>query len=893
MPGDVRIGGIYADVKTRNAQFLSGMRKNGEALRRQQRAVKALRRDINNFNRSAAIMARRIGLVAGVAAGFAIKSFAEFGETMAKVRGISGATGEQFELLKSQAEQLGRTTRFSARQAAEGQLFLAQAGFEVNEIITALPGTLRLAQAATIDLGEAADIVSNVLSAFGAEAEETARFGDILTAAITSANTDLRQLAEGLKLAAPVTHAFGITVETTSAAIGVLSNAGLQASIAGTGLRRVVGDLANPTGDFVNVLKELGLQASEVSVEQLGLADALQVLNDAQISATQSLRAFGKIGTPAFLNLVNNIDTIRTLEDAFARAAGITARLAKLQDDTLAGAFIRVKSAADGFGLKLLDVSGAGNALNDNMNALANTINALTDGLADNINRIVHIAQVLGLLFIARTGFVRGIFRAAKNVALLGTGLTAAARATAVLRGAFFALSRAFAPFLIIEALIQIGTFVYKLGDVLEESKITWRNFAIDIGKILLDEFNKSFVNLYELIGNVPGLRGISQQAIYEIQGLHFEQTGRDISGGRLLTEYQTRQNALIDELRERYGRLNEKLAATLAQDDNARNRHNAQQIRNQIKETQAQWEQAILDLHANTKRFTDATAATASSTLGASLAALQTAYDDWLAGVAELYTGIGEGAVVDPELDKLRAELAAVKKEIEEAAAAVEAQGEVAADTAVNINELGNAYSNLGNSANENLERLTDGQYALRNIANETGRAFGGFFNSLVRGFDSASDAAKAFGAAIIESVLNNLIAIPLGNALSTAIQGFFTPAFQPGTGNYNDPNLGIGYAAEGGYRRGLTLVGEQGPELVDFRNPARVYPNEDLAAAIGGGSGGTSQVFNFNISSTDGPGVRRALAETLPAFQEAARSAVVSDLSRPSRARQVTRGR
>ena len=152
----------------------------------------------------------------------AVGVIGSFEETLAQVRGVAIRTtetlavqGRQFELLRRQAADLGATTRFTATEAGEAQLFLARAGFEVNEIYSALPATLNLAAAGVLDLGTAADIASNVLSQFNLEAEQTGQVGDILVTTANNANTNVAQLAEALKLAGPVAGALKVDLELT------------------------------------------------------------------------------------------------------------------------------------------------------------------------------------------------------------------------------------------------------------------------------------------------------------------------------------------------------------------------------------------------------------------------------------------------------------------------------------------------------------------------------------------------------------------------------------------------------------------------------------------------------------------------------------------------------
>ena len=440
MAGSISIGSIYATFFAKNARFVAALKQNGEALRRQQRAVNALKRDVRAFNREARTMANRFAVLSTVALGAAVRSFTRFGETMAQVRGITSATGDQFQILRRQALDLGRATRFSTTQAAEGQLFLARAGFEVGQIYAALPGTLQLAQAAAIEVGQAADFVSNALAAFRESADQTTRFVDVMAKTTTSANTDMVQLADALKLVAPVAKSLNVSVETTAAAIGVLSDAGLQATLAGTGLRKVLFDLQSPTTKTQDILKSLGLTVQAVSIEQHGLVEVLRRLTEAGISATQVIDVFGARGAPAFLNLAAAIPRIEELNQSLLDAAGTAAELARIQDDTLGGAFKRLVSAAEGFGIALTTTSGLGKGLQANLDSVAAAINRLTDNLAAHVDQIVHVAALITGLFIARSGLGRAITGIAVN-------LTKATVALLSLRGGVAATARSFVSF--------------------------------------------------------------------------------------------------------------------------------------------------------------------------------------------------------------------------------------------------------------------------------------------------------------------------------------------------------------------------------------------------------------------------------------------------------------
>ena len=236
------------------------------ALDRTSDSSERLRNTLRRAFTTAAVIAAITGLVS---------SLSTFEQSMSTARAITGATEAQFAALREEATRLGSTTRFTATQAGEGIIFLARAGFNADQILGTLEGTLRLAQAGALDLGTAADIASNILQAFRLEVDQTNRVIDVMALIANSSNTNIIQLGEGMKLVAPVAAGLGVSVEETSAAIGVLSNAGLQSTLAGTGLRRVLSELVSPSTSTRRIMEQLGLATHEYNVQTIGLTQTL------------------------------------------------------------------------------------------------------------------------------------------------------------------------------------------------------------------------------------------------------------------------------------------------------------------------------------------------------------------------------------------------------------------------------------------------------------------------------------------------------------------------------------------------------------------------------------------------------------------------------------------
>ena len=281
-----------------------------------------------------------------------VMAAAGFEQAMNRVGAVSQASAEQIEMMRRQALELGRTTQFTAAQAADAQGFLAMAGFETNQILGAMPGTLQLAAAAQMDLGRAADLVSNVLTGYRLEVSELNRVNDILVATFTSANTDLTQLGEALKYVGPVASAAGIDLETTAAAIGLMGNAGIQASMAGTSLRGAITRMLNPTRQVAAVMEEAGLNFTDAQGRLLPLATIIEQLEPHAEDAGMMMQLFGQRAGPAMAALVGEgADSLRTLDEELRNSAGTAERVASAQMQGFMGFLRELQSVMGGLAI--------------------------------------------------------------------------------------------------------------------------------------------------------------------------------------------------------------------------------------------------------------------------------------------------------------------------------------------------------------------------------------------------------------------------------------------------------------------------------------------------------------------------------------------------------------
>ena len=394
-----------------------------------ERALRRVQRRTEATQLSASRLATTIRLLFGsFAGGLGVVStgrlLAGFEQSLSSVLAITKATELQMVRLREEAKRLGATTRFTAEQAAQGMVFLARSGLDAEEALAAIEPTLRLAQAGAIDLARAAEISTNIMVAFGLSVSDLPRVIDVMAATATSANTDIAQLGEAMKFVGPVARALGVDVETSSAAIAVLSNAGLQASLAGTGLRQVLLKLVRQTGPASKTLASLGLTARDVDVRFHGLIGVLENFAKVNITAGEAAQFFENRGGTAFLALLNGLPALKLYVEALRRAEGASREMARIMDDNLNGAFLRLKSAAQAVVLELGD-AGATAGLRDLVENVAEGFRAL----ARHADTVLDILKIVAAFLATR--FAGSLL---KGITLVGRFLTGLGRIHPVAR---------------------------------------------------------------------------------------------------------------------------------------------------------------------------------------------------------------------------------------------------------------------------------------------------------------------------------------------------------------------------------------------------------------------------------------------------------------------------
>jgi len=409
---------IEGNLRKTERQLQRTARKSNAAFNRMEKSTKSLTsRAILPLKTSMGQLLVTFAGVAGIAKTIGV--LVSFGKEMAKVKAFTGATSGQMLELRNVAKKLGITTEFTAGQAAGALALLAKSGFGVNEIIAAIPVTLDLATAGALDLATATDITAKTLRGFNLPATQTERIANALAIAASSGNTTIGELGEAMKFIAPIASLSNLSIERVSATLSVLADNSLAASLGGTGLRRVVSELANPTKEAIRVFKRLGLTQEDIDVKNRGLMAVMKSLLPLVEDVGSAFKVFGDRGTPAFAVIAKNIDKIERLNKEMVKSKSAGKDLAIVMRDQLGGDLKALLSSVEGNIIKLGE-AGLTGSLRGATQAATIFFRALSGGeksfdqLGFTAKVFVSILKSLGSII----GFVLKVFAIGFKVAL-------------------------------------------------------------------------------------------------------------------------------------------------------------------------------------------------------------------------------------------------------------------------------------------------------------------------------------------------------------------------------------------------------------------------------------------------------------------------------------------
>ena len=441
----------------------------------------------------------------------AVKTAADFDESMSKVAAVSGATGDDLDALREKAREMGAKTKFSASEAADAMNYMAMAGWKTEDMLSGIEGIMNLAAASGEDLAATSDIVTDALTAFGLSAQDSGHFADILAAASSNANTNVSMMGETFKYCAPIAGALGFSAEDTAQAIGLMANAGIKGSQAGTALRTIMNNL---TGEIILSGKALGDVTIATTNADGSMRDLSDILADcrgafSQLSESEQAAAaealVGKNAMSGFLALMNagegDIEklssAIDSCSDTFVKTVdgaiipmsqaleegidwveeynGVAEQMAAVMQDNLGGQLTILKSQlqelAISFGEMLMP---AIRAIVSKIQVFVDKLNGMSESQRKAILTIGLIVAALGPLLVIIGTLISKVGAAMQGFVKLATGVKKLGVAVKAGTGVFGKLGAALggisAPVLAIVAVVAVLIAAFKhLWDTNEE----------------------------------------------------------------------------------------------------------------------------------------------------------------------------------------------------------------------------------------------------------------------------------------------------------------------------------------------------------------------------------------------------------------------------------------
>ncbi len=364
-----------------------------------------------------------------------INASIEFNAAMSKVAAITRSTGPEMAALTKRAKELGATTAFTATQVADAQGFLGLAGFTSNEILKGLPATLNLARAGALELGQASDIASDIMTGFGLEAANLTDVTDVLAATFTRSNTSLPQLYEAMKIGAPIAKIAGISLRETAVAMGILADAGLKGSVGGTGFAAAVSRLSAPTGEAASALAALGIQTRDSEHNLRPLPVIFKELK-------QSLDGFGNAQQLGFLNEIfgqehakaagNFADAAaspkwREALKAMTDVSGIAKQTSDTMGNNLKGDITQLNSAMEGLFITI------GDSVEPVLRTLAQVVTPIIQGFNEFAAANPELAKWLTVTALALAGVLAVVATTTLAVGIMSSGFGTMASGASVI----------------------------------------------------------------------------------------------------------------------------------------------------------------------------------------------------------------------------------------------------------------------------------------------------------------------------------------------------------------------------------------------------------------------------------------------------------------------------
>lgn len=491
----------------------------------------------------------------------AITTGNDFEAQMSRVQAIAGATKDELKQLTDQAIQLGIKTTFTSTQVATGMEDLASAGFSTNEIMSAMPGLLNLAASSGADLATSSSIAASAIRGFGLEASSSSHVADVFAETAARTNAQTEDLGDAMSYVAPIAHTAGLSIEETAAAIGIMSDAGVKGSQAGTALRGGLTRIVKPTKQVEEAMKTLGVKFYDNNGKMKSLTQIVQLLQEHTKGLTDEVKnqalaqIFGTESLSGMLALVNRgSGSLTELTTDFKNCDGAAQNMADTILDNSKGAIEQLKGSLESAGIAIQQ------ALSPDLKQLAKDVQKMTDKFTNMTDaekeNVIHIALLVAtigpaLKILSKMGttlettseFLGDLFKATANVT---SGVKIAEGRVGSLTKALSILASPLGIAGVVAA-IAIAIKAYQIYNSEEEKQIR------EVHKEC-EEIKKVKEAREELIKAQNEQASVNLEEIQNTQNLWNELKNITNENGKIKDGYEKRANFIVGELKKALG---------------------------------------------------------------------------------------------------------------------------------------------------------------------------------------------------------------------------------------------------------------------------------------------------------------------------------------------------
>ena len=478
---------VQAYLKATDNSFVSTFKDAANQVQNFQKNTNSTMSAVGNITSSTGKAMTKAITVPIVGIGIAAaKVGGDFESQMSRVKAISGATGSSFDELRQQAIDLGAKTAFSAKESAAGMENLASAGFNAKEIMAAMPGLLDLAAVSGGDVAMASENAASALRAFNMDAGQAGHVADVFARAAADTNAEVGDMGYAMKYVAPAAHSLGISIEETAAAIGIMSDAGIKGTQAGTTLRSALTRLARPNKNMVGTMEKLNLKFFDSAGNMKSLKEQVGMLQKSFVGLSQEEKTnalvalYGQESLSGMMALIDKgPDKLGTLTKSLENSDGAADEMARTMQDNMNSSLEQMMGALESAAIVIQKI------LAPAVKQVADAVSGLVDKFVSAPEPVQKMIVTIGLIVAAIGPLLLIIGKAIKIFQTMKVGFLALRSGLALIGSSFTAISLPVLGIIAaIAAVIAIGILVYKNWDKISKfGKEVWANvkkFASD-----------------------------------------------------------------------------------------------------------------------------------------------------------------------------------------------------------------------------------------------------------------------------------------------------------------------------------------------------------------------------------------------------------------------------